>query len=70
MKSLPKWFLIELLMLIILLIIVYVISDAISIVPWAEKNRYCGFYIFSGITFVVALVSFLYIKKKNNKKLN
>jgi hypothetical protein len=66
MKNSPNWFKIEILILVILLVIVFVISDAITVVPWEEKNRYCGFYILSGISFVIALVSFLNIKKKRN----
>jgi hypothetical protein len=66
MNKLPKWFLIETSVIIILLFIVYIFSSAITIVPWGEKYRYCGFYILSGIALIILLVSFLRISKKKN----
>jgi hypothetical protein len=64
MKKLPKWFLVELSVIIIILFIIFIISEAISIVPWKEKYRYYGFFIFSGISFIILLISFLKVKKK------
>jgi len=66
MKKLPKWFWIESSVIIIFLFIIFIISEVISIVPWKEKYRYCGFFILSGISLVIWLISFIYIKKKKN----
>jgi hypothetical protein len=64
MKNLPNWFKIESSVKIILLFIVFIISEVISIVPWYEKYRHPGFFIFSGISLIILLISFLQIKKK------
>jgi len=66
MKNFPKWFLIETSVIIFLLFIVFILSNAISIVPWYEKYRYCSFFILSGIALIILLISFLYINKKKN----
>jgi LPXTG-motif cell wall-anchored protein len=66
MKKLPKWFWVESSVIIIFLFFIFIISDAISIVPWKEKYRFYGFYILSGISLIILLISFLYIKKKKN----
>jgi hypothetical protein len=64
MKKLPKWFLVELSVIIIFLFTIFILSEAVTIVPWKEKYRYYGFYIFSGISLIILLVSFLKIKKE------
>jgi hypothetical protein len=64
MKKLPKWFWIEYSVIIIFLFFIFIISEVISIVPWKEQYRYCGFFILSGISLIILLISFIYIKKE------
>jgi hypothetical protein len=70
MKKLPRWFWIESSVIIIFLFFIFIISEVITIVPWKEQYRYCVFYILSGISLIILLISFFKIKSKKeiNKK--
>lgn len=64
MNKLPKWFKVEIFLISFILLLLYIISSAITIVPWGEKYRYYAFYILSGISLIILLISFLKIKLK------
>ena len=58
MRKLPKSFIIEVILVSFLLLVIYILSNAITIVPWGEKYRYFAFYIICGISLIVLLVTF------------
>ena len=67
MKKIPKWFKIESVLMVLLMIVLTVMQSAISIVPGHEQETYRIFQICYLILIVIWIISIIIVLSKRNK---
>jgi hypothetical protein len=68
MKKIPKWFKIESVLMVLLMIVLTVMQSAISIVPGHEQETYRMFQIAYLALIVIWIISIIIVLTKRNKK--
>jgi hypothetical protein len=68
MKKIPKWFKIESVLMVLLMIVLTVMQSAISIVPGHEQETYRMFQIAYLVLIVIWIISIIIVLTKRNKK--
>jgi amino acid permease len=68
MKKVPKWFKIESVLMVLLMIVLTVMQSAISIVPGHEQETYRVFQIAYLVLIIIWIISIVIVLAKKRKK--